>query len=93
MEQDENHEKGPRWSWARNHMGNVSLHSKSAIFGEFQAALLSLQRMLLACLAMWCGTLLFLTSTVNDLALYCQQKLVIRRCQHTGLIQTDNFQH
>jgi hypothetical protein len=25
MEQDENHEKGPRWSWARNHMGNVSL--------------------------------------------------------------------
>jgi hypothetical protein len=25
MEQDENHEKGPRWSWARNHMGNVRL--------------------------------------------------------------------
>jgi hypothetical protein len=27
MEQDENHEKGPRWSWARNHMGNVSNNS------------------------------------------------------------------
>jgi hypothetical protein len=25
VEQDENHEKGPRWSWARNHMGNPSL--------------------------------------------------------------------
>jgi hypothetical protein len=25
MEQDENHEKGPRWSWARNHMGNVRI--------------------------------------------------------------------
>jgi hypothetical protein len=23
MEQEENHEKAPRWSWARNHMGNV----------------------------------------------------------------------
>jgi hypothetical protein len=24
MEREENHEKGPRGSWARNHMGNVS---------------------------------------------------------------------
>ena len=24
-DQEENHEKGPRWSWARNQMGNVSL--------------------------------------------------------------------
>jgi hypothetical protein len=24
VEQEENHEKGPRGSWARNHMGNVS---------------------------------------------------------------------
>ncbi len=25
VEWEENHEKGPRWSWARNHMGNPSL--------------------------------------------------------------------
>ena len=25
VEQEENREKGPRWSWARNQMGNVSL--------------------------------------------------------------------
>ncbi len=25
VEQEENHEKGPRWSWARNQMGNSSL--------------------------------------------------------------------
>jgi hypothetical protein len=24
VEQEENHEKGPRWSWARNQMGNVN---------------------------------------------------------------------
>jgi hypothetical protein len=24
VEQEENHEKGPRWSWARNQMGNPS---------------------------------------------------------------------
>jgi hypothetical protein len=25
VEQEENHEKGPRWSWARNPMGNINL--------------------------------------------------------------------
>jgi hypothetical protein len=35
MEQDENHEKGPRWSWARNHMGNVSLHVCFHLVFEF----------------------------------------------------------
>jgi hypothetical protein len=24
VEKEENHEKGPRWSWARNQMGNVN---------------------------------------------------------------------
>ena len=37
MEQDENHEKGPRWSWARNHMGNVSLTIQNAADLEFPA--------------------------------------------------------
>ena len=23
VEKEENHEKGPRWSWARNQMGNI----------------------------------------------------------------------
>ncbi len=28
LEQEENHEKGPRWSWTRNPMGNVNLSQK-----------------------------------------------------------------
>ncbi len=45
------------------------LHSQSRIFYELQAALLSVQWMLLVCLAVWCGTFLFLTFTLNDLPL------------------------
>ena len=35
VEQEENHEKGPRGSWARNHVGNLSLHCMS---NNFKAA-------------------------------------------------------
>jgi O-antigen ligase len=45
-----------------------SLH-QSTVFREFEAAFLSLQWMLLICLAAWCGTLLFLTFALNDLPL------------------------
>jgi hypothetical protein len=37
------------------------LRSHSGIFREFQAALLSVEWMLLACLVVWCGTFIFLT--------------------------------
>ncbi len=45
------------------------LHSQSGIFREFQAALLSADWMLLACLAVWCGTFVFLTFRMKDLPL------------------------
>jgi len=45
------------------------LHSQSGIFREFQAALLSLQWILLVCLAVWCGSFIFLTFNLNDLPL------------------------
>jgi len=45
------------------------LNSQSGIIREFQAALLSLQWMLLVCLAVWCGTFLFLTFNLKDLPL------------------------
>ncbi len=48
--------------------GNV-LNSQSGIYREFQAALLSLQWILLVCLALWCGTFLFLTFSRRDLLL------------------------
>jgi prepilin-type N-terminal cleavage/methylation domain-containing protein/prepilin-type processing-associated H-X9-DG protein len=46
-----------------------ALHSKSGIFREFEAALLSVEWMLLVCLAIWCGTFIFLTVSLNDLPL------------------------
>ena len=42
------------------------LNRQSNTFCESEAALLSLQWMLLACLAVWCGTLIFLTFSRND---------------------------
>jgi len=45
------------------------LHSQSGIFGGFQTALLSADWMLLACIAVWCGTFLFLTFSRADLPL------------------------
>jgi len=45
------------------------LHCQSGIFREFEAVLLSLQWMLLVCLAVWCGTFFFLTFGLNDLPL------------------------
>jgi hypothetical protein len=30
VEREENHEKGPRWSWAGNHMGNPRLYTTLA---------------------------------------------------------------
>jgi len=45
------------------------LHSQGEIFHEFQAALLSVQWMLLACVAVWCGSFVFLTFKLNDLPL------------------------
>jgi len=45
------------------------LNFQSGIFHELQAALLSLQWMLLACLTIWCATFLFLTFRLNVLPL------------------------
>ena len=42
------------------------LHFQSGTYREFEAALLSLQWMLLACLSSWCGTFLFLTFSRKD---------------------------
>src|SRR5665213_1922032 len=47
----------------------LALSGHSGIFREFQVALLSLQWMLLVCLAVWCGTFLFLTFSRKDLPL------------------------
>jgi prepilin-type N-terminal cleavage/methylation domain-containing protein len=47
----------------------VALNSHGEIFREFQAILLSVQWMLLVCLAVWCGSFIFLTFTWNDLPL------------------------
>lgn len=45
------------------------LQRQSDSFREFETALLSLQWIMLVCLAVWCGTLLFLTFSLNDLPL------------------------
>ena len=42
------------------------LRSQSGIFREFQAVLLSLQWVLLVCLAVWCGIFIFLTFNRKD---------------------------
>jgi hypothetical protein len=42
------------------------LNSQSGIFREFEAAMLSVQWMLLVCIAVWCGTFIFLTFSLND---------------------------
>jgi hypothetical protein len=44
-------------------------YRQSGIFRECEAALLSLQWMLLACLAVWCGSFLLLTFNLKDLPL------------------------
>jgi hypothetical protein len=45
------------------------LHYQSGIFREFEVAFLSLQWMLLVCMAVWCGSFIFLTFSLNDLPL------------------------
>jgi O-antigen ligase len=45
------------------------LHCQIGIFREFQAALLSVQWMLLVCLVIWCGSFIFLTFSLTDLPL------------------------
>lgn len=45
------------------------LHSQSGVFCEFEAALLSLQWMLLVCMAVWCASFIFLMFSLNDLPL------------------------
>jgi O-antigen ligase len=47
----------------------VVLHSKSGVFHEVEAGLLSVEWMLLFCLAIWCGSFIFLTFSANDLPL------------------------
>ena len=42
------------------------LNSQTGIFQEFQTALLSVDWMLLVCLAVWCGTFIFLTFSRED---------------------------
>jgi len=46
-----------------------ALHYESGIFREFQAALLSVEWMLEFCIAIWCGSFIFLTFRLNDLPL------------------------
>jgi hypothetical protein len=48
-----------------------ALSGHCGIFREFQAALLSMQWMLLVCLSIWCGTFLFLTFSRKDWLLIC----------------------
>jgi hypothetical protein len=45
------------------------LARQSGIFHEFEVVLLQTQWMLLVCLAVWCGTFLFLTFSLKDLSL------------------------
>jgi len=45
------------------------LHRQSDVFQEFQIELLSFRWMLLVCVAIWCGTFVFLTFSLNDLLL------------------------
>ena len=45
------------------------LHRQSELISEYATVFLSLQWMLLVCLAVWCGTFLFLTFRLNDLPL------------------------
>jgi hypothetical protein len=45
------------------------LNSQSEIFLEFQAALLLVEWMLLVCLAIWCGTFIFLSFCQKDIPL------------------------
>ena len=45
------------------------LNSQNGILREFQAALIQEQWMLLVCLAVWCGTFIFLTFSLKDLTL------------------------
>jgi O-antigen ligase len=45
------------------------LHRQSGFFRKSEAALLSLQWMLLVCIAVWCGSFLFLSFGVKDLPL------------------------
>ncbi len=44
-------------------------HRQSGVFREFEVALLSVQWMLPVCLAIWCGSFLFLSFGLNDLPL------------------------
>ncbi len=45
------------------------LYYENGIFRELQAALLSVQWILLVCIAVWCGSFIFLTFSLNDLPL------------------------
>ena len=45
------------------------LHYENSIFREFQIALLSVEWMLLVCLAVWCGSFIFLKFSLKDLPL------------------------
>lgn len=45
------------------------LQRQNGIFSEFEAAFQSLQWMLLVCIAVWCGTFIFLTFSLKDLPL------------------------
>src|ERR1035437_430870 len=45
------------------------LHHQSEIFREYASVFLSLQWMLLVCLAVWCGTFSFLTFSLYDVPL------------------------
>jgi hypothetical protein len=55
----------------------VVLNSQSSIFREFQAALLSVQWMLLVCIAIWCGSFIFLAFSLKDLPLISLLFIVI----------------
>lgn len=49
--------------------GGYVLNSNSSIFSDFHASLLSVQWMLLICIAVWCGFFIFLDFDLHDLPL------------------------
>jgi len=53
------------------------LSRQNDTFREFEAVFLLLQRLITVCLAVWCGTFLFLTFGVKDLPLICLLLVVI----------------
>ncbi len=69
-----------------------ALHRQSGLFQEFEETLLSLQWMMLVCLAIWCGAFLFLTFNLTDLPIVGLLLIAIAAyfiCYATFWLETD----